>query len=401
MTTFSPLRLSTLSAASLVICGLMAQPAAAFEPTGNDIADAYLEVLESTHGTVTHVDDVSTSGDTVTLKGITMTAEGDSGTLNLDIAELVNGQIDADDRLKLDVLVMEGIKAEAPLEGGMSIQSLSAQNILLPSAEQLRQLSDEEAPEEYWQVLYDVVNAENIAFTDDEGKTLTIASMEAKQGAVQDGLPLGGSLSLNDIVVPAEAFDGDERDQLQEMGYDSLTLSLDIAGKWNPDTSVLKIEDATVASKDMATVHLSFSIGGVTKELATRLQNTSEEMQTKESLALLQALTVNDLTLSIDNNGLYERALEAQAKKTGMDPEQLKDQLAMGLPMILTQIQDEALRTQVENALSDFMADPKSLMVKLTPPSAPSFGLLVGAGMMAPQSLPGILGVKVTANEPK
>ena len=65
-------------AMALAVPLVLPVPALAFEASGNDIADRFMEIMEAGNATVTGYDSVAESGDTVTITGLATTInEGD------------------------------------------------------------------------------------------------------------------------------------------------------------------------------------------------------------------------------------------------------------------------------------------------------------------------------------
>ena len=57
------------------------------------------------------------------------------------------------------------------------------------------------------------------------------------------------------------------------------------------------------------------------------------------------------------------------------------------------------LQNQISAAVNTYLDDPKSLKISAEPTEPVPFPMIMGAAMGAPQTIPQVLGVTVTANE--
>ena len=69
------------------------------------------------------------------------------------------------------------------------------------------------------------------------------------------------------------------------------------------------------------------------------------------------------------------------------------------MPILLAQAKLGALQNQVSEAVNAFIDDPKNITITAEPEKEVPFPMIMGAAMGAPESVPTLLGVSVTANE--
>ncbi|MFD1694476.1 hypothetical protein [Roseibium aestuarii] len=385
--------------AALLSGAALVTPAAAFEPTGNEIADTYLTLLESGQNETVTVGKVEASGDVVTLSDLLFVNNGDDGTrLSIDTNTLKGATIEADGRLTIETLALQGIRITDKQDTTVTAATAEARDVTLPSVEDVRAERGLEGKSMYREVDVDTIRIDN-----KDGRHVTVGHLGVRLDDLREGVAHKGSLEVSDLNLPLDAFDPKGRAQIRALGYSEVNLGLKAAVGWAPETSTLTIESLHVDARDMASLDLSLTAGGVTKPLMDKLQavsalKPSREEQQKLQQELLQSVTVNSITLDLVNHGLYERVIELQAQGQGVSRQDLEKQLGIVLPMALVQIQDTELRRQAQEALTAFLATPGSLRATATPATPPVIGVLMGAGMMAPNSLPGLLGLKVEAN---
>jgi hypothetical protein len=69
------------------------------------------------------------------------------------------------------------------------------------------------------------------------------------------------------------------------------------------------------------------------------------------------------------------------------------------VPFGMAQLNNPELTTQVTNAVSAFLDNPKSLTISAEPENPVPFAVLMAGGMGDPTTLPKTLGVSVSAND--
>jgi hypothetical protein len=107
---------------------------------------------------------------------------------------------------------------------------------------------------------------------------------------------------------------------------------------------------------------------------------------------------LENLTIRFDNAGVVERALDMQAKMMGASREDIVAQLNGALPFMLNAINNPPFQEKVAKAAQAFLTDPKSLTITVSPAQPVAFQEIMGSAMSAPQSLPDMLAIDVTAN---
>ena len=69
------------------------------------------------------------------------------------------------------------------------------------------------------------------------------------------------------------------------------------------------------------------------------------------------------------------------------------------MPMFLMRLQNPDFATKTANAAGAYLDDPRSLTVTVAPANPVPFAQIMGAAMSAPNTIPDVLGVAVTAND--
>jgi hypothetical protein len=171
------------------------------------------------------------------------------------------------------------------------------------------------------------------------------------------GVPTALRVSTDRLTMPI--LPGDKKDGLKDlaaMGYKELDLSSAIDARWSEGTGDLSLNQVSLQGVNMGGVTLKGTIGNIAKDVFTGDATTAQ-------IALLGA-TVKQASLVVENKGLFEKALEYQAKGSKKSPDQLRKELAaaaqVGIPAMLG---NSPNAKQLATALAKFVAKPGRLTV--------------------------------------
>lgn len=383
-----PLRLAGPSLAVLLITGA---PAFAADPTGNAIADAVIGGMEAsgatniTWGSVSGDDDTATITD---LKATTAPTDGKTstltiGSLTLDEASVADGRIEAGAVAATALAIKE--------DGGSTGITIGQ----IVGADVAGKVEDAVSPD--LDTTVGEMTASDIVVIAEDGTNIPIETVEITSGDVVDGMPRKMSFAADNIVIDvAKLPDEDTKAQLGRLGYDTVKLSLVLAGGWDADEETLTVEEITIAGDKMGSLSLYASLGGLTEEVVNQLKADGNDEQ---KMQLLQGLLVEELEISFENQSIVNRMIDAQAKDQGTTPDALVGQLSQMLPEMLKMLGNPDFEGKVAAAATAFLKAPQNLTITAAPGQPVPIAQLVGTAMMAPQSLPTVLNVTVEANQ--
>lgn len=202
--------------------------------------------------------------------------------------------------------------------------------------------------------------------------------------------------------------DQQQRAVLEELGYEQFSGNVTMAGSWNGEDGRTIFEQDFVVD-NVGTLGLDMDIGGYTPELVYALLEIQREMsanpegdheaQGMAMLGLMQQMTLHSTEVRFEDDGLTATVLDYMGEQQGVSGQTIADQTKAMLPLGLAQIQDEALRQAIAQAVSDFLDDPQVMRVRLAPASPVAFATIVAGAMAAPHALPQTLGLEVTSND--
>uniref|UniRef100_UPI003BA9679F hypothetical protein n=1 Tax=Stappia sp. TaxID=1870903 RepID=UPI003BA9679F len=386
-------------AMALAVPLVLPVPALAFEASGNDIADRFMEIMEAGNATVTGYDSVAESGDTVTITGLATTInEGDDAAkLSIASTAITGGQLADDGGLSAGALAMTQVRVDGKDKGddiAITVETITIADPVLPSAASVgKAAAGTVAPGYSRAELSDI-----LIDAGDQGR-IPVERVVARIDRMDGDLPTSGSVDLEGIRISQDMLDDDEKETLAELGYEELTLSAGFSGDWDPASGRLDVTRLTMGGDTSATIDASLVLGGLTREVVEKLDQSQEDPQ--QAMALMQGLTLERMTLRIDNASLVDRLLDSQAKSSGMSRADFVAQLSGALPMMLSVLNNADFQTKVAAAGTTFLNEPKSLSAVASPANPLPLAQVMGTAMMAPQMLPDILNVTIAANEPK
>lgn len=233
--------------------------------------------------------------------------------------------------------------------------------------------------------------ATGIAFVPPQANPLLIERVELTLGQVAEGVPYAIAAAVTGVEVPLTMADNTQAvDILRDLGFEALSLSFNIAGNFDADNDTLTIESLGIAIRDFGHIDMAATITGIALGRLTEPGGVD--------IVLGQAL-VNNVSVRFDNQGAMEAFLQTQAAMVGMAPADVAFGLATAMQLYLAVLEDPALERQIGTAVGAFLRDPRSITLVATPAEPVFLTEILGLIVTAPMTLPGLLGVVLTANQ--
>ncbi|MCV0396337.1 MAG: hypothetical protein K5872_03800 [Rhizobiaceae bacterium] len=361
-------------------------------------ADAVGERLKSTfHQQGVELNYATISGDAseMTLEGVTVKPVGEDEALPLGPIVLTDVAEDGD-LITIGSLAMDSHSVSR--DGiDVSIEGIEITSLSLPPE------GSDEVP------LYETADLGSLTISSGGKDVFTLTDMSVEVTPPEDGTALeftGSAASFTADLTAIE--DPNTQRVLQELGYQTVTGSLDMAGSWNPEDGRTQISKYDLSVKDAGTIGISLDIGGYTMEFQKALRDTQERMASAGEqdsaagmamLGLMQQLTFHGATIRFEDQTLTGKVLDYFAKQQGAQRSDIANQAKAILPFMLAQLNNPEFAAQVSAAASAFLDAPQSLTISAMPASPVPFAMIAAGAMSAPQNLPEQLGVTVSANE--
>ena len=384
-----PLRLPAMSlAVGLAVCGLV-QPVQA-QASRDKVLSLITEATKAagaksmTLGAV-EGDDAKFTVSTMTV--VTET-EGKATTLVFGPTTYTGAKPTADGGYTVEEIAAQKLVATAD-DGKLTVDRIVVRNYVGQAPAKLK-------PGAVNGEKFERIEASGIVVTGEDKKVVPVASVVISASDYVGDRPRKGSFEMKGLAVPLDPKDPDMA-QLTGLGYASIALDVAVTGAWDDKTGRLEIPSLSIAAADMGGLKLSLAIGGLTPEVVAQLEK-SEADQAKQ-MELLQGLTIEKVALRYDDASFATRFIGQQAKEQGTDAKTYAKQLKMMLPMMVSMIGNKDFEKKVVTAAGAFLEAPKSLTVSATPKTPLPVSQIMGAAMMAPQTLPSVVGAEVSAND--
>ncbi|MBY9066125.1 hypothetical protein K1X12_04395 [Hyphomonas sp. WL0036] len=162
---------------------------------------------------------------------------------------------------------------------------------------------------------------------------------------------------------------------LATLGYESLTLSGAGEQLYDPDADIVTLPKGKNYWKlnDGFQLDVSAKYAGAKDISAASTAANLEADPDAVMDVMLNKLAFHQFEISFDDDGFFNRALNAYAAQSGEDPANLRAQISGMMAMApmaagSTGI-DVAVITELASALSSFVQDPKTLTISFAPPT--------------------------------
>ncbi|MEM7696461.1 MAG: hypothetical protein AAF318_18580 [Pseudomonadota bacterium] len=360
----------------LVVVALAGR-AAAFEPTGNIVADAMLKTLDAAgfSGARAEVERVA---DSVILKNPRATGFAAESII------VDSGSIDADNALNAAAITYRTVSI-AGAGGAVS----SAETVTLSGVK----LSGTGTQTGVARLLGDFsgIALTNVSARSAAGEAISLSRLAAS-GTRADGV-MDGALSVEGLVFDLSLFDEPAAGQIRALGFDRLTVGLAAEGAWQPDGRA-NLRTAALGVDGMGTLTLSGAAVGLTASSIAKLQASAAEFS--EVLEVLGAVSLRALTVSFEDDGLTKALLTAAVGRTGQSEGAVTAALLAAARPAIAELGDTAFAADVEAALTAFMTTPGRLTVRAMPTSDVTALQVIGAAMVNRALIPDLLALTIT-----
>ncbi|TAV45061.1 hypothetical protein ELI30_25635 (plasmid) [Rhizobium leguminosarum] len=361
-----------------------------------------LNAATSAGGTVITFEKAEADGDTVTATGVQVGSSSLPG-----------------DTLKIGDLTFEGV--EEIEGGGYHAKTVSFPNIDI-SQEEGRFSANEiqitgltipanatgDTLNDF--LLYETVSTGPIALNIKGKDVLAIESIESNLER-QDG---GFAYDANVAGLKADLSqveDANAKEAIEKLGLTTLDGAVTMKGIWEIESGKVAVDEYAFDFKNIGRLNFAVDFSGYTLGFIKSLQQavkTAEANPNKEEanqavglamLGLMQQLTINSASIRFDDASITKKALDYAGSQQGVTGDQLAQSLKSLVPMMMAQLNMPELQNQVTTAVNTYLDGPKSLTISAAPEKPVPVPMIIGAAMGAPNTIPSVLGVKVTAND--
>ena len=212
------------------------------------------------------------------------------------------------------------------------------------------------------------------------------------------------SLKVSNLAIPEATLAlFDTGNMWKQMGYSGLSFDIATDGDLTPKGDNLAYSfNLSLGARDVGALSLKAAVDNL--PMSAYAQMLKDQMAGKgiDFAAMspqLQNVEIKGASIRFDDASITGKMLPLVAAMQGMDEKVLLASIPPTVQLTLVQFQNEALTKQAVDAVSKFLADPKSLMLSVMPAAPMKVSDFSTLDPAKPGEAITKLGVTVTANE--
>ncbi len=216
-----------------------------------------------------------------------------------------------------------------------------------------------------------------------------LGHVEITSSTPVDGVPTRVAAAFDHFICDLKNVN-DNVPAVAALGYSKLDLSSRLAVHLDNDNTEFGLDALSLSGVDMGSIQISGFLDHLTKAL---FSSDPDESKT----ALLNVL-LRHFELRVENTGLFERLIAAEAKQTNTSPAEIRkkliDSVTSVVPQLLADGRDADLVTA---ALTKFIMEPKTFRLSIIAPQG--IGAFDAALLKDPEILLQKIEIEVAADE--
>lgn len=365
--------------------------------------DAFLAAINKSYetgGAKVTAEDIAVDGADVVMTGLTYVPPGaDAKPVKVGEVNFTGVEEDDDGGYTVENVTFPDINT-TDKETTFTATGLSISGLYIP-ADPAEKSVDTLAP-------FESANSGKITVSEKGKEVFSLESIEATATVRDDETGVDYNWKAAGMKADlSQSPDPKTKDAVEKLGLQTLEGDFEIGSSWTLDKGTMAIDAISFDFKNVGKLKIAATVSGLTLDLIKKLEETSKQMNdpaTKDAaglqlMGLMQQLTFDSAEIRFDDASITKRALDYAGQQQGVTGQQLADSLKAMAPMMLAQLNVPELQNAVATAVSAYLDDPKSFTVSAKPSAPVAFPMIMGAAMGAPNTIPQMLGVKVSAND--
>lgn len=250
-----------------------------------------------------------------------------------------------------------------------------------------------------------------ITVSENGKQVMSLESMEAKVAVRDDESGIDYEWATTGLKADlTDTPDPKAKEAIEKLGLQTIEGNISMKASWQLEKGTSSIEAFTLDFKDIGKLNIALSVSGLTLDLIKKVEEASKQMNdsaNKEAasqaaglqfMGLIQQLTFDSAEIRFDDASITKRALDYAGQQQGVSGEQLAQSLKAMVPLMVGQLNMPDLQNALSTAAATYLDSPKNITVSAKPAAPVAFPMIMGAAMGAPNTIPQVLGVTVTAN---
>ena len=373
----------------------------AFALDGADLLKKINAAYEAQGGTIS-ADGVNIDGTTVTLKNVTFKPTGGE-SLPIGEVTLSGVEEDEDGGYYIEEAAFPDINKTGD---GVTVtaQELTLGGISVPATSGGDTLDT--------MMLYETAHTGPLKVVKDGAEVFSVLQSDMNLTLREDesGFDFDGAFKSMKADL-SKTDDPKTKDAIEKLALQHVQGDITMKGAWELGPGTIDVSEIAFDFTNIGKLNLGFKISGYTMPFVKSMQDAMKESEANPNkeqaqqalglamLGLMQQLSFEGAQVRFEDASITKRALDYAGAQQNISGKQMADSLKAMTPIMLAQLNIPELQNAVSAAVNTFLDDPKSLTVKAAPEKPVPFPTIVGAAMGAPNTLPQVLGVKVSAND--
>ncbi|WP_011580462.1 MULTISPECIES: hypothetical protein [Chelativorans] len=362
-----------------------------------------LKALLSKQGIEFTYTDARMDGNDVALSGTAV--KGPEGGDGLDLGELTLEDVteEPDGTYRVGRLALDAFEQQ---EGDLTIsmEEATIEGLVLPR---------DEASDPFGGFMrYDHAAVARIDVENEDGPLATVENLVADLTIADDNsaVDFNGTAESFSLNLQAMVESGNAAGLLEDIGYQQITGSASMEGRWQPSDGRLTLSRYEAVIDDAGTLSFLFDLSGYTPQFIQAAAEIAKEMdqsrgdqqqaaQGMAMLGLLQQLTFHGTAIRFTDNSLTGKLLDYQAEQMGSTPDALIGQAKAIIPAQLGPYLGAEAAESVAEAVGTFLENPENIEISAKPENPVPLAMLAAAAMASPEMLVKQIGLAVKANQ--
>jgi hypothetical protein len=398
MTLYRSTRILLASAALCAFTG----PALALD--GQDLLKK-INASFASGGTTITADNIEVSGTDVVLKGVKFGVEGQAAEKPLALEQLTLQGVSEEDDGAYYIERVDFPEVNVTEEkSSFKVQDLYLSGVYVPGDVNAKGIDS--------LMFYEEAHSGPVDVTVDGKSVFSMAEAVGTMGLSEDETTITFEGTVSGVKADLSTVeDPQAKAQIEALGLTTLNGNMNMSGSWEVESGTIDIEDYSIDFANVGKLSLAFSMSGYTLDLVKQMQEQARMMQAQPQneqaqqaaglamLGLVQQLSLVNAQIRFEDAGITKRGLDYAGKSQGADGAQMAQMVKGMLPILLAQAKLGAIQNEISAAVNTYIDNPKALTIAAAPANPVAFPMIMGAAMGAPETIPGLIGLKVTAND--
>ncbi|MFN3508106.1 MAG: hypothetical protein ACK4ZU_11535 [Allorhizobium sp.] len=398
MTLYRSTRILLASAALCAFTG----PALALD--GQDLLKK-INASFASGGTTITADNIEVSGTNVVLKGVKFGVEGQAAEKPLTLEQLTLQGVSEEDDGAYYIERVDFPEVNVTEEkSSFKVQDLYLSGVYVPGDVNAKGIDS--------LMFYEEAHSGPVDVTVDGKSVFSMAEAVGTMGLSEDETTITFEGTVSGVKADLSTVeDPQAKAQIEALGLTTLNGNMNMSGSWEVESGTIDIEDYSIDFANVGKLSLAFSMSGYTLDLVKQMQEQARMMQAQPQneqaqqaaglamLGLVQQLSLVNAQIRFEDAGITKRGLDYAGKSQGTDGAQMAQMVKGMLPILLAQAKLGAIQNEISAAVNTYIDNPKALTIAAAPANPVAFPMIMGAAMGAPETIPGLIGLKVTAND--